>query len=331
MHARYLPSAAAALVMVAALSVTDAAQAQDAANFPSKPISLIVPWGAGGSGDTTTRRVAERASAILGQPIVVENKPGGAGVTGTVLLAKAAPDGYTIGFGTWSPFTIVPHVRDVPYDTKADFTWIMQFGAVAHTFSVLSTSPWKTFPEFIEAARKAPGTLSYSTPGPLSGQTVLLQTIFKKEGVDVTFVPVSGGNEGDTRLLGGHIDAMASPSLGEYIRKGTVRPLMHVQPRERLASMPDVPTHYELGYQLDSPDWYGIFGPKGIDPAIVSKLEAAFMQACQEESFSEFMTNINHFAVCKPSAEFEKQVMSDFDSQGAALSDLIAQGLIKRD
>ena len=326
------PTAALGAVLAAALSLTGPALADEAADsYPSKPITLVMPWGAGGSGDTTTRRLVERASQILGQPIVVENKPGGAGVTGTVLLTNAAPDGYTIGFATWSPFTIVPHVRDVPYNTKEDFTWVMQFGAVAHTFAVLSSSPWQTFQEFIEAARQAPGTLSYSTPGPISGATVLLQTIFSRENVELTFVPVGGGAEGELQLLGGHIDAMASPSMGEHIRTGVVRPLLQVQPKQRLESMPDVPTHYELGYDIDSPDWYGIFGPKGIDPAIVAKLEAAFMQACQEPEFAEFMTGINHFAVCKPSGEFTEQVMSDFDSQGVILNALIEAGSIERE
>ncbi len=303
---------------------------EDIANYPSKPITMIVPWGPGGSGDLTTRKISERASAILGQPIVIVTKPGGAGVTGTVLMSQSEPDGYTLGFATWSPFTIVPHIRAVPYKTKEDFTWIMQFGATAMTFAVLSSSPWKTFKDFVEAARKNPGKLKYSTPGPLSGQTILMETVFLQEKVKVTFVPVSGGNEGDIRLLGGHIDAMVSPTLASYMKEGKVRGLMLAQSRNRLEAFPDIPTHYELGYNFDSPGWYGIFGPKGLDPQIIKKLEHAFLQACRESAFKDFMTQISHLAVCKDAETFKAQVYSDFDAEGVALKRLIDLGMIKK-
>jgi tripartite-type tricarboxylate transporter receptor subunit TctC len=303
---------------------------EDPAKFPSKPITMIVAWAPGGSGDLSTRKLSDVASRILGQPIVVINKPGAAGVTGAILLSKADPDGYTLAMATWSPFVIVPHIREVSYNTKEDFTWIMQYAEVCHTFFVLSNSPWKTFKEFVEDARKNPGKLKYSTPGPLSGQTVLMEMVFSKEKVKVTFVPVGGGAEGDTKLLGGHIDAMVSTSLFPHLKEGRVRALMHAQIKQRFESFPDIPTHHELGYEFDSPNWYGIFAPKGVDPRIVKKLCDAYKKACEDPSFKEFMAQIYHRVFFRDSESFKALVFKDFDDQGKALKELIDLGLIKK-
>ena len=131
--------------------------AEDPANFPTKPITLIVQWPAGGTTDLPARKLAELAGKILGQPIVVEDKVGGAGIIGTNAIAKADPDGYTIGTLTYSSTTIAPHLRSVPYDIKKDFSFLMQFGEYSMVFCVLADSPSKTFRQFIEEARKNPG------------------------------------------------------------------------------------------------------------------------------------------------------------------------------
>lgn len=138
--------------------------AEDPAKFPSKPIELVVNFEAGGNSDLTCRKLGELAGKVLGQPVVVVNKVGGGGVIGINAAVKAPPDGYTIASVTYSPTTIIPHLRSVPYNTKEDFTFLMQYGTYIYVFGVLPNSPWKTFKEFIEEARKSPGKLKYSTP-----------------------------------------------------------------------------------------------------------------------------------------------------------------------
>jgi len=303
---------------------------EDPANFPSKPVTMVVPWSPGGSGDMTTRKLCELATEKLGQQITVINKPGGSGVTGTILVKQAKPDGYTIGMATWSPFTIVPHIRELPYKTKEDFTWIAQFAEVAHVFAVQSTSPWKSFKQFIEDARKNPGKLKYSTPGPISGSTIVMEMIFHQENVKVIFVPVGGGREGDTQLLGGHIDGMVSPSLYPYIKDGRVRGLMQAQLKERFELFPEIPTHYELGYNIDTPDWYGILGPKGIHPEIAEKLGDAFKSACESSTYKDFMGSIYHRAVYRGPESFRALVFKDYDTQAKDIKELIDRGVIKR-
>lgn len=140
-------------------------------------------------------------------------------------MAKAVPEGYTIGLMTYSANVIIPHLRSVPYDTKKDFTFIMEYGEFPMIFCALANSPWKTFKEFVEEARKNPGKLKYSTPGPLGGQHIFMEQVFSVEKVKLTHIPVGGGIEATRQLLGGHLDGALTPDFIPYIQGGTVRGL----------------------------------------------------------------------------------------------------------
>ncbi len=306
--------------------VKPCSSAEDPAKYPSRPITFIVQWAPGGTTDLSARKISDLASKILGQPIIVENKVGGSGITGANAVAKSEPDGYTIGVVSYSSTVILPHIRSVPYDTKKDFTWIMQYGEYSHIFCVLANSPWRTFKEFIEEARKNPGKLKYAPPGPLSGQHVFMESVFSKEKVKVTFVPVGGGSEADIQLLGGHIDAAVSPSLFSHIKSGKVRGLMGVQMEKRLEEFPDIPTHYEMGYGIESPNWVGIYAPKGLDPRISKKLFDAYKKAHEDPSFKEMMAKMYMPMTFRDSESFRVKVLEDFDAQGRVLKEL---GLVK--
>jgi tripartite-type tricarboxylate transporter receptor subunit TctC len=298
---------------------------EDPAQFPSKPITLIIPWAPGGSTDLSGRKLADLTGKILGQPMVIENKPGASGVIGINAVAKAAPDGYTIGAMTYSANVIIPHLRSVPYDTKKDFSFIMQYCEAPMIFSVLIDSPWKTFKEFVEEARKNPGKMKYSTPGPLGGQHIFMEHVFFLEEVKVNHIPVGGGTEATRQLLGGHLDGAITPDFVPHIQSGKVRGLA-VQPEKRMKAVPDIPTFLELGYKVESPNYTGICAPQGLHPVVLKKLFDAFKKAYEDPSFQEFMAKIYLPTVFRDSGSFKEMVFKDFDSQGRVLKEL---GLIK--
>jgi tripartite-type tricarboxylate transporter receptor subunit TctC len=294
---------------------------EDPAKFPSKPITMIVPWPPGGTADLSTRKIADSASKILGQPIVIANKGGGAGVIGINAIAKADADGYTIGNITHSPVVMIPHLRSVPYNTKEDFTFIMQFAEFMYAFCVLSDSPWKTFKDFIEEARKRSGKLTYCTPGPLSVCHVFLEQVALVENVKLNHLPVQGDAEMVSQHLGGHVDGSLGAPLIPYIPTGKVRGLA-VMSEKRLGVIPDVPTFPELGYKIDYSILCGLVAPKGLDPRVVRKLNESFKKGYEDPSFKEFLATLGMTPVYKDSESFKAMVLKDYDRLGTALKKL---------
>jgi tripartite-type tricarboxylate transporter receptor subunit TctC len=295
--------------------------AEDAARYPSKPITMVVQFAAGGLADLTGRKLADSASKILGQPVVIVNKVGGAGVLGATAVAKADPDGYTIGTISYSAAVIVPHLRSVPYNTKEDFMWIMQYADMTQIFCVQTESRWKTFKDLIEEARKNPGKLNYATAGPLGGQHIFLEYVFSLEKVKLNHVPVGGAAEVITKLMGGHIDAGISSDMAPHMRSGKFR-AFGLQGEKRLEAFPDIPTFYELGYKVDAPLWIGLCAPKGLDPRIARKLGDAFKKAYEEPSFKELCATLVMTPLYRDSESFKAIVLRDLDSQGKILKEL---------
>lgn len=303
------------------LLLAGAVHAEDPARFPEKPITMIVPWAPGGTADLSGRKLSELAAKILGQPVVVENKAGGAGVIGINAVAKAAPDGYTLGIMTYSANTIIPHLRSVPYNTKKDYTFLMQYCEFGMIFSVLASSPWKTFKEFVEEARKNPGKMKYSTPGPMGGQHILMEQIFGGEKVRLNHIPVGGGAEATRQLLGGHLDGALTPDFIPYIKEGRARGLA-IQPEKRMKAVPEIPTFTELGYKVESPNWGGICAPPGVHPLIQKKLLEAFKKAYEDPSFQELMARLYLPTVYRGPEAFKEMVFKDFENQGRVLKQL---------
>ncbi len=310
----------AVLVVIFFASPNVGVSAEDPAKFPSRAITLVVQWAAGGTTDLSGRKLAELAGKTLGQPVVVENKVGGSGVIGINSVAKSAPDGYTIGTMSYSANVIIPRLRAVPFDTRTDFTFLMQYGEYGMIFSVLADSPWKTLKDFIAEARKNPN-LKYASPGPSSGQQIFMEQVFKIEKVKIKHIPMGGGAEADRQLFGKHIDAAITPDFIPYIKEGRVRGLA-VQPERRLKDVPDIPTFAELGYKVESPNWMGLCGPKGMDPRIVKKLGDAFKKAYDDPSFQELMAKLYLPTVYRGPDEFKALVLKDFDSQARVLKEL---------
>jgi tripartite-type tricarboxylate transporter receptor subunit TctC len=271
--------------------------AQDAAaSFPSKAITLIVPYAAGGSSDTRARQVGDKLAVILGKPVVIENKPGGNGNIGTDFIARAAPDGHTIGIGNFAPLAVNKSLfPKLSYDPK-DLVPValIERGPLVLVVSA-EKSPYKSLKELIAASKAAPGKLSYASAGS-GGSFHLAGELFNiVSATDAVHIPYRGGGPATNDLLGGTVHYMFDmlPASMGYIKAEPqrMRPLALAHDR-RLPSLPDVPTFAELGIKdMEISNWFGIVAPKGTPPAIVARLNQAINKALQEPDLVKRITD----------------------------------------
>jgi tripartite-type tricarboxylate transporter receptor subunit TctC len=272
----------AAGLSAASVGLPALSAAQDAP-FPSRPVTLIVPFPAGGTADTVFRALAKATEPHLGQPLVVENRPGASATLGAAAVARAKPDGYQIAV-MHSAVLRLQLMQKTPYDALVDLTPIIQVSALDVGLIVRADSPYKTFKDFIEDARKRPGMVSYGTNGTATSQNLALVTLAAQEGVKLNHVPFKGDAEATVQLLGGHIDAQAGGTiLGNLVDGGKARWLAVFSDR-RLKKWPDAPTLFDLGYKIPASSPTGLVGPAGLPAPIVKKLHDAFKAGLAERS-----------------------------------------------
>ena len=281
------------LLAVGAFAVPMDTQAQ---TFPNKPITLIVPWPAGGSTDRHLRALAEIAAKHLGQTVVVENRPGGGGTTGPGTMALTAkPDGYTIAQFPMGMLR-VPHMQKVPWDPLKDFSFILGVSGYTFGFTVRADSPYKSFNEYIEAARKSPGTIDYGSTGIGTSPHLLLEELTGNAKITLNHVPFKGNADLTQALLGGHVMAMSDATGWDKFVDGGQMRLLVTFGDKRTKRWPNVPTAQELGYNVVGNSPYGLVGPKGMDPAIVKTLHDAFKKAMDDPKHIELLTQLNQDA-----------------------------------
>ncbi|MBX3627341.1 MAG: tripartite tricarboxylate transporter substrate binding protein [Rhizobacter sp.] len=268
-----------------------AAQAQA---FPSaKPVTLIVPWPAGGSTDRHHRALAEIASKYLGQQIIIENKPGAGGTLGPSSMAMTAkPDGYTISQYPMGMLRI-PHMNKVQWSPINDFTFIIGVSGYTFGFVVKSDSPHKTFKEYIEAARKQPGKIDYGSTGIGTSPHLLMEELADKAGVQLNHIPFKGNADLMQALIGGHVMAASDASGWDKFVDNNQMRLLVTFGENRTKRWPNVPTAKELGYGIVSQSPYGLVGPKGMDPAVVKTLHDAFKKAMDDPKHAEVLATLN--------------------------------------
>ena len=267
--------------------------AAHAQSFPERPITLIVPWSAGGGTDVAMRALAEATSKHLGQRINVENRAGASGTIGPAWMARnAKPDGYVV---SQLPITVfrLPHMTKTDFDPLNDFSYIINLTGYTFGVVVRADSPIKTWKEFIAYGRANPGKLTYGTPGTGTSLHITMEDVAAREGVKLLQVPFKGNADATAALLGGHIMASAdSTGWAELIDAGRLR-LLVTWGAQRTKRWPQVPTLKELGYDIVSVSPYGIGGPKGMDPKIVKILHDAFRKGSEDPAFQKTLERLD--------------------------------------
>ena len=299
-----------AAVLLAVLSTVVQAQ-----TYPSRPITMIVPFPPGGVADITGRPLAIAMSKVLGQTIVVENKAGAGGAVGHAHTARQAPDGYTI-MNALSSITVIPVAEEVngrqPTYRMADFAPIARIAADPTILLVRADSPWKTIEDLVADAKKRPGKITYSSSG-IYGTTHTCQAMFTQAAnIDMLHVPYKGGGPSMLALLQGEVHVTAqSPAVAHpHIKGGKVRALASWGDK-RLPQLADIPTLRERGLDAEFYIWAGVFAPAGIAPEVAAKLREAVRSAVKDPDFQKAMNNVNTPIQYQDAPEFAAFVKSD--------------------
>ncbi|MFS0758133.1 tripartite tricarboxylate transporter substrate binding protein [Noviherbaspirillum sp. 1P10PC] len=264
---------AASLSALALSAIVLPAQAED--KWPSKPITYVVPFPAGGTTDILARLIGQKLGPALGTTVIIDNRPGAGGNIGSELVARAAPDGYTIMGGTISSHSINASLYKLSYDPLKSFAPITLIGTNANVLVVNPSSPFKSVKELVAAARAKPGSLSFASAGNGTSQHLSAELFKTMTGIDMVHIPYKGSAPAIQDVIGGQVPLMFDTTVvaGPFIQSGKVRPLA-VTSAKRVASLPDVPTMAEAGvpgYEVVS--WQAMFAPAGTPSAIVQRLQ----------------------------------------------------------
>jgi len=288
------------------------------ADWPDKPIKMLVGYAPGGAADKLIRPVTDKLSKILGQQFIIDYKPGAGATIALDQTAKAAPDGYTLHITDSGPMTIVPNMRKTPYDPLKDFTPISMIGGGGTVIVVLPSSPAKDVKTLVELAKKDPKNWSYGTSG-IGGVGHLAGEQFKAAaGLDITHVPYKGGNPAMSELLGGHVPMLFS-SLGAaapHIKAGKVIALADTASK-RSSSFPNVPTLAESGYPgFDATIWFGIVGPAGLPKSVMDKLVPALDKVMKDPEVIDAIKREGYDPMVMTPKQTGERIAADLASWG---------------
>ncbi len=316
LHRRALLGAALAAPAIAPFS----SRAQP--RFPERPITLLVPFPAGGATDVQMRALAEAASRAFGQTVVTENRPGAGSTLGPAAVARAKPDGYLVSQMTL-PGLRLPFMQRMAYDPRRDFTPIIHLTGYTFGIVVRAESPWKTWQEVVADARRNPGRHRWGNTGANGTPHLAMLDLAARERLEVVHVPFRGEADAVPALLGGHIEATAAGTgLYELIREGRLR-LLNVWTPDRRPGFPEVPTLLELGYQgmvITSP--YGLVAPAGLDPAITAALHEGFRRALHDPAHLAVLAKLDQPLQYLDSADYARTMAATIDDEEARVKRL---------
>ena len=278
MKTLWIPIASLAFGLMAAVPV----QAQA---WPSKPVTLVVPFPPGGSSDTIARSIGAKMQDKLGQPVVIENKGGATGTIGAAQVKRAAPDGYTLLVSSLGPFVIAPHlIKNVPYDAGKDFDLVTVLVQAPNVLVVPAASPLKNVADVIAALKKTPDKMSFASSGNGSSDHLTAELFWLQTGTTGVHVPYKGGGPAMSDLLGAQVDASFQNinAVVPHVASGKLRALA-VTSSQRSPLLPQVPTLAEAGVKdVDVYSWQAVAAPKGLPPEVMAKLHAALLAALND-------------------------------------------------
>lgn len=299
---------AVALAATAGLAVAQAA-------YPTKPITMVVPFPPGGLADTVGRPVAEAMARELGQPVVIENKGGAGGGIGMAQVAKAAPDGYTILMAL-SSYSVLPEAdtllgRQQMYG-YGQLKPIARFTADPTVLAVRADAPWKTVKDFVEDARKRPGALNFGSSGNYGTMHVPMEILKQVANVRMTHIPYTGAGPAIVALLGGQVDAVATgpATVLQHVKAGKIRVLAHWG-NAKLDALPDVPSLKQAGYNAEYAQWSGLFVPAGTPEPVVQRLRAAARAAANDAKVKDVILHAGSPILYQDTPDFEQYVQGD--------------------
>lgn len=287
--------------------------------YPNKPIQLIMPIPAGGGGDVNGRIMLDDLTKILGQQIIVSNKPGASDTLGTDALAKSKKDGYTLGYTSSAAmvYSRVTNPESVPYDPVKDFDPLALHTFFPLSVAVQANSPWKTFNELVDYAKKNPGKLRVSTAGVGSTSNFDVEIVQSLTGAQFTHVPFKGGEAVVTALLGGHVE-ISFDIIGKFIPHVEAGKLRLLLVSRKVAGFPNLPTIRELGYSRDLlSGWHAMFGPAGLPEDAKKVLIPAIEKAMKQPGGKGKIENLGYVVEYKSPEELRKLIIDDYETAKA--------------
>ncbi len=292
-----------------------------AQSFPAKPIKLIIAFPAGGPTDITMRALADNASKILGQAVIVENKPGAGGTLPAQQLQSSGADGYTLAQIPLGVFRL-PYTTKISWDPIKDLAYVLNVTGYAFGLVVPTDSPLKTWTHFVGWAKANPGKLSYGSTGTMTSPHLTMELIAQKLGIELLHVPYKGSADLMQSILGGNIMAAAdSTGFAPQVEAGKLR-VLNTWGAERLPKFPDAPTLKELGLDLVQNSPFGIAAPRDTPPAVVKRLHDAFKQAMEQDSYKNALAKYDMTPMYMSSAGYSKFAQETFKREKALVEKL---------
>lgn len=321
MHRRRLIPSLAAIAFAAALAPASSWAQARPAGYPTKPVTIIVPFAAGQSGDVMARVLGDPLAKLWGQSLVVDNKAGAGGMLGSRAAAAAPADGYTLLLGSSGPLASAPNLYANAGYNPRELTPIMSVAGVAQALVVSADSPYKTLADLLAAAKAAPAKLSYGSGGVGSFQHLTFELLKQRTGSQITHVPYRGSAPAYTDLIGGQLHAMfdSLPAVLPHAKAGKVR-VLAVSTAQRVPQLPDVPTVAESGVPgFDALGWLGIVAPKGVSPAIRDRLNTDLKTVLADEAVKTRLTNLGMIVIASSAPEFGKFIDSELTKWGSVI------------
>ncbi len=276
--------------------------------YPNKHITMYVGYAAGATTDLSARALAEGLNKQFGVPVAVENKPGAAAGVAAGMVARAAPDGYTIGVISTGVISVRPHINKPPYDPLKDFTLVAQYARYIGALTVLSDTPYNTIADFIAFAKANPG-LSYSSPGQHTQQQLGVEVFRQCKGLEFRHIPSKGGAEANALLIGKHVDFTAGAGQHiQFVRQGRFRMLVLFNAEQRDPAFPAVPTMKEIGCPDAPALGYLLVAPKGLPPQVSARLSEAVRKVVEGPEFQKTLANLEIPYDYKDRLQLEKEI-----------------------